>query len=152
VSGLLEIANALADYLREGYAELEETEGIAFQVEPKYLVNPSPPTIDIYPGRSPARALEAGGMGGAEFGGYVLTVRFRMLTADYDAGHELLYLVADDESDYSLAVGIESSYPLDGRVASIVVLDFSGLTIYPEGEFEKWIGFEHSVTIIPALS
>jgi len=152
VSGLLEISEALADFLREGYAELAETDGIDFQVEPKYIIGPTPPTIDIYPGRTPARDLDAAGMGDAEFGGYLLTVRFRMLTADYDAGYRMMYLVSDDESDYSLAAGIEASYPLDGRVASIVVTEFSGITIYPEGDSDKWIGFEHAVHVIPARS
>ena len=153
MSGLLEIAEALADFLRAGYQELEddETNGWAVQVEPKYLVTPTPPTVDIYPGRSPSRDLETAGYGD-EFGAYVLTVRFRMLTADYDAGHELMYLLSDDTSDYSLAAGVEAAYPLGGLAASIDVQDFSGMTVYPEGDVDKWIGFELAVRIIPAFS
>ena len=153
MSGLHEIKAALADYLREGYAELEEDEGNgwAVQVEPGYVIGPTPPTVDIYQGRTPARDLDAAGYGD-EFGAYLLTVRFRMLSADYDAGTELMDLLSDDESDYSLAAGVEAAYPLDGMVSSIDVQEFSGLTVYPEGEVAKWLGFELAVRIIPAFS
>jgi len=152
-ASLSAIVAALADFLREGYAELEadEENGWAVQVEPQYLVNPQPPSIDIYQGRTPSRDLSTAGYGD-EFGAYILTVRFRMLTADYDAGQELMYLLSDDASDYSLAAGVEAAYPLDGLAASIDVQDFSGITVYPEGDVDKWIGFSLAVRIIPAES
>jgi len=154
VSGLAEIKVALADALRETYEGLANADGeVAIQIEPRYVIDPSPPTIDVYPGRSPSRDLEVAGMSdGTDFGAYMLTVRARVLTADQDAGQDLLDEFADDASELSLPVAIEGSYPLDDRIASIDVVDFSGLQVYQENGIDKWLGMEYIVRIIPALS
>lgn len=158
MAGLVAITNALADQIRSYYVGAADADGeIAFQVEPRYIVNPTPPTIDVYPGPTPARDLDTAGMGfvddGIEdHGGYLLAVRARFGTADDDAGHELLYELCDDTAALSLSAAIVEDATLDGNAASVDIQAFSGITVYPDGDGRLRLGFDFTVRVLPAFS
>lgn len=148
VSGLVAIKAALTQQIRDFYADAE----IAFQVENQLVLNPSPPTIDVYQASFAARDLQTAGF--ADWAGaYFLTVRFRMETADYDAGSEILDELSDDESDLSLLAAIYDDPTLNGNVTSLDVQQFSGLTVYPDGTGAgAWLGFDYRVLCLAAQS
>lgn len=160
MSGLVAITTALADQIRSYYVGVSDADGeIAFQVEPRYIINPTPPTIDVYPGPTPARDLDTAGMGFADedgtiedHGGYLLAVRARFGTADDDAGHELLYELCDDTEELSLSAAILEDATLDGNAASVDIQSFSGITVYPDGDGRLRLGFDFTVRVLPAFS
>jgi hypothetical protein len=145
-AGLVDVKNAMADQIRTA---LEGVTDVAVQVEPKRLFNPSPPTVDIYFGAT----LRDGDSAAFDdiSGGYFFTVRARVPTADTDAGRSLLDAFADDTDDLSLAGALLDDPTLNGNATSIDVRDFSGETVYVEGQSEL-LGFQFTVLAIPAVS
>ena len=88
---MAEIMEAMADQIREALLSVTD---VAVQVEPRMVLNPSPPTIDIYPGDDSRDPSSAGFDDVA--GGYFFTVRARVSTADETAGQDLLLAFMDD--------------------------------------------------------
>ena len=153
MNGLRRLTAQIADQLRDAYATLATTTPEwAVQVEPEYLLIPTPPSIDVFAGRTPARDLETAGFGDIA-GGYVITVRARVGTSDQDAGQELLAELADDASEWSIAGVIDDDPTLGGYASSTDVFEFSGISGYPDGTgVIAWIGFELQLLVIPAQS
>ena len=147
-AGLIQIADALADQIRN---VTEQVDGIDIQVERGFVINPTPPTVDIYFGDVARDALSAAfdDVSGA----YIFTVRARAATADVDAGMELLWRFADDTDDLCLAVAILDEPTLNGYASSVDVRDFTGLRGYEHVSGEGfYLGFQFSVWVIPAES
>ena len=122
-AGLQDIVTELADQIR---ATLETA--ITVQVEPRMVPMPSPLTIDIYPGDL-ARDAESAAFDDLS-GGYLLTVRARINTPDYDAAYDILLALMDDTDPLCLAQAILDDPTLNGYASSMDVRDQSGLRGY----------------------
>lgn len=145
-AGLVDCKTAMADQIRGAVATVTD---VAVQVEPKRMFNPTPPTVDIYFG-STSRDGDSAAFDDIS-GGYLFTVRVRVKTADDDAGRSLLDAFADDTDELSLAGALLDDPTLNGNATSIDVRDFTGETIYVEGQSEL-LGFQFTVLVIPAVS
>lgn len=113
--------DALATQIRE---RLDDITDIAVQVEPRFVSNPTPPTIDIYPA-DPSNDPDLRAMGKL-LGGELLTVRARVDMADTVAGQDLLLAFMDDTDPLSIAAAIHSDSTLDGTASSVDVRSRSG--------------------------
>lgn len=124
---LAEIQDALADQIRSVLVDVTD---VAVQVEPRWVTNPTLPTIDIYPG-DPSTDPDLRGMGEA-LGADLLTVRARVDMADTTAGQDLLLAFMDDEDPLSIASAIQEDYTLGG-IADVDVQSRSGFVRFVEG-------------------
>jgi hypothetical protein len=98
-----EMQDALADQIE---AQLGGTANPAIetlQVGARLNPNPSPPSVDIYPG-SPFTETIAYGRSRQ----YWFTVRARVSTSDNEAGQDLLLAMMDDGADESVEAAIRS--------------------------------------------
>lgn len=146
-AGLVDIVTQLADQIRAVYEDADELD---VQVEPRWIINPTPLTVDVYPG-DPSRHVDSAAQG--DYGGYLLTVRARTNAPDTDAAYDLLLDMMDDQDDLSLAGAVLSDTTLDGYAASVDVFDHTGLRAYetPDG-VGAHLGFQFSVVVIPGVS
>jgi hypothetical protein len=126
VASLSEIMDALADQIRSVLVNVTDVD---IQVEPRLIVSPSPPTIDIFPGDIPREPNTAGFDDLA--GAYVLTVRARVATGDNEAGQDLLIAFMDDLNDLSVAQAIMDEPTLNGNAGDTYVREPSGFRVYP---------------------
>ena len=85
------------------------------QVTGRLNPNPTPPSIDVYPG-DPFRDTPTAGFG--QVGGELLfTVRARVTTVDNIAGQNLLLRLMDDEDDISVAGTLMEDQTLNGHAS-----------------------------------
>jgi len=147
MAGLRDIVDALADQIRNTVTDAD----FGVQVEPTYVLTPSPLTIDIYPG-DPARDADTAGFDDVS-GGYLLTVRARINTPDFDAAYDVLLSLMDDEDPMSLAAAVDDDPTLNGYASDTDVRDFTGLRAYetPDG-VSAYLGFQVTALVIPARS
>ena len=99
---LIAIMDEMADTIRDA---VEAVTDLDVQVEPRMVLNPTPPTVDIYPAdisRDPETASFE-----ALDGAYLLTVRARVTTADHETGQTLLLSFMDDTDELSLMAALE---------------------------------------------
>jgi hypothetical protein len=126
VATLAEIMDALADQIR---SVLDDVTDIAVQVEPRWVVNPTPPCIDIYPG-DPSTDPEFRSFHDA-FGAELITVRARVDMGDTVAGQDLLLAFMDDDDPLSVVEAIREDYTLGG-IADVDVRSRSGFVRFVE--------------------
>jgi hypothetical protein len=139
VATLNEVMAALATQIR---TVVTAATTLDVQVEPGMVVNPTPPTIDVWPA-DPPYGPDAGF--GDLVGGDRLTVRARIGTGDNDAGQDVIYDLMDHATDMSLAGAIASD-PTLGGVANLDVEAVSGLRQYGDpGDAGLYLGFEVTV-------
>jgi hypothetical protein len=139
------------------YDALEAQLSDAMSAEPRIQVvqgrayNPSPPCIDIYAAAT-ARDGQTAGFGDLA-GGWAFTVRARVLTADFVAGHELLVRFQDDEDDLSIPQAVLEDPTLGGFATSVHMPEdgFSGDIVYSEFGTD-YLGCEWRVEVIGAES
>jgi len=145
---MAEIMEAMADQIREALLSVTD---VAVQVEPRMVLNPSPPTIDIYPGDD-ARDPSSAGFDDVA-GGYFFTVRARVSTADETAGQDLLLAFMDDENELCLAVALLDEPTLNGYATSLDVRSLSGYRLFehPSGE-GAFLGFQFTALVLPGES
>lgn len=123
---LAAILDELADQIRN---VVDTVTDVDVQVEPRMVVTPSPPTIDMYPAdpsEDPAVAAF-----GDPVGGETIAVRVRVSAADNEAGQDLLLAFMDDEDDLSIINAIYDDHTLNGLAAAIDVQGRSGYTLFP---------------------
>lgn len=151
MSSLRAIFAEMADELRNaGTAALAGT-GFALQVEPRRIINPSPPTIDIYPG-DPFRDTVGAGFGDMA-GRLLVTVRARIDTPDNDAAQDWLVDMMDEEHDLSVAATLMDDQTLNGHVSSVHVTGFTGQRFYDDlGHGGAFLGCEWLVVLLRAYS
>jgi hypothetical protein len=97
----------------------DEIEGL--QVVPFLNVNPTPPSLDLYPGDP----FQTGAGFGAGQSQVFFTIRARVSTADQEAGQQLLLRMLDPQDPASVEAAIED-------VAVIVPEGVSGFREYLE--------------------
>ena len=124
---LAELMDAMADQIRGVLADVTDVD---VQVEPRWVVNPTPPCIDIYPADPSAdqdlRAFTE------LVGEPVFTVRARVDMADTTAGQDLLLAFMDETDPLSIAAALDES-DLDGLASSVDVRSRSGYVRVMEG-------------------
>ena len=149
---------SLAELLDELAATLLAVVGPAVvetevQIVGRRNFNPTPPSIDIYPG-DPFR--ESPGIAGfGETGGeLLLTVRARVSTVDNIAGQDLLLRLMDDEDAISVASTLMEDQTLNGLASSVFVEANTGYVQYIDAgqEGAAYLGCEWRVRVLRVLS
>jgi hypothetical protein len=143
--------HSLGDLMDAMADKLETALGSAVnQVVPRLNFNPTPPSVDIYPG-DPFGGNQAAGFG--QSGEVVFTVRCRATTADHEAGQDVLLAFMDGAGTLSIAAALEADQTLDGLAGSVYVEGPSGYTVYPDsGNEGGLLGCEFRVTVLRAFS
>lgn len=119
---IAEVANKIRDAIAPTVPDI--------QVEPRRNINPTAPSIDIYPGE-PFRDDEGQGFG--EVAGAIhLTVRARVSTVDYEANYDFLIELMDEESDTGIANILMDDQTLNGMASSVRVDLHSGIGFYED--------------------
>jgi hypothetical protein len=121
VATLAAIMDALATQIRD---ELDDVTDVAVQVEPRWVSNPTAPSIDMYP-TDPSDDEELRAFG--EFlGGELVSIRARVDMGDTVAAQDLLLALMDDEDPLSLAAAVMSDPTLGGLTSAIDIRSRSG--------------------------
>lgn len=125
---LAEVMDALADQIR---SVIDDVTDVAVQVEPRWVVNPTPPCIDMYP-TDPSNDPELRAFG-EHLGGELITVRARVDMSDNYAGQDLLLAFMDDEDPLSIVAAISEDDTLNGYAQTLDVRQRSGYVRFLEG-------------------
>ena len=117
------------------------------QVYGRFLENPTPPAIDIYPA-DPFTVGLGFGSGNREFN---FTVRARVTTADHEAGQDLLLSMMDPDAATSVAEALEGSGTASALVDDIAVVDGpTGFGVFPStGPDGNLLGCTWTVRVLP---
>jgi hypothetical protein len=138
---LREIVAALADQIRDGI----EAALAGVQVEPRWVVTPTPPTVDMFPA-DPFLEQTAYGADSQEA---TFIVRARVSPADAVAGQELLYDLLDPRRPESVAAAVVGDSTIGGTVGSSRVELPSGFRPYADaGGRGDLIGCEWRVVVV----
>lgn len=141
---LAQLLDAMADQVRD---VVDDVTDVAVQVEPRWVANPTPPCIDMYPA-DPSTDPELQAMGDI-LGEPVFEVRARVDMADTTAGQDLLLALMDEFDPLSIAAALEES-DLDGLAKSIKVRSRSGyVRVLDGGDF---LGCTWQVVVTRATS
>jgi hypothetical protein len=97
------------------------------QVDGRFVFNPTPPAIDVYPAEAFSSQL-AMGRGNREL---MFTVRARVSTAESEGGQDLLLSMMDPLATTSVARAIESDDTLGGLVDEVTVNGPTGFGVFP---------------------
>jgi hypothetical protein len=147
VSGLRDILDEMASSVRDAISST----GFPVQVERGMILNPTPPTIDIYV-TDPAREFSTAAFGDIA-GGYQITVRARVTTADNDSGQDLLISFMDDTDDLCIPLALFSDPTLNGKATSMDLVTVSGHRAYETPDPERaHLGCQWDFLVIPAAS
>lgn len=145
---LAEIMDELAAQIRDA---LDDVTDVAVQVEPRIVLNPTPPVIDMYPG-DPSMDPELRAFADT-VGGELLTVRARVSTADHTAGQDLLLALMDDEDPLSVMLAIKDDKTLNGYAADVDIRERSGyITFIDSVSDASLLGCTWQVVVIKARS
>ena len=144
---LAAVLDEMADTIRSAVATVTDVD---VQVEPRMVLNPTPPCIDMYPG-DPSADQDTGGFG-EELGGELITVRVRVDTADHEAGQDLLLAFMDLEDELSIVTALTDDPTLNG-LGQIDVQGRSGFALFPVPAGDGvLLGCTFSTIVIRALS
>jgi hypothetical protein len=142
MSSLIEVVEAMAAALEPIGATVE-----GLQVLPYMNANPTPPSVDIYPG-TPFQT----GSGFGDDAELYFTVRARTTFADHVAGQQGLYRMLDPAGPASVQAAREADQTLGGVVQTLAVVPegVSGFTEYLEDAQAggKLVGCEWRVMVI----
>lgn len=109
-------------------------------------INPTPPSIDVYP----ADPFQEGLTFGKANNELSLTVRARVMTDDHDAGQKLLLSMMDPQATTSVARAITSDRTLGSKVQGLGVAGPSGFGIYLDAGGEgNYLGCTWTVRVMP---
>jgi hypothetical protein len=142
---LAQILDAMADQIRD---VVDNVTDVDVQVEPRWVVNPSPPTIDMYPA-DPSDEPELRAFG-EPLGADLITVRARVGMSDSLAIQDLLLAFMDDDDPLSIARALDDDTTLGGVAASLDVRSRSGYVRVLEGG--DYLGCLWQVIVLKARS
>jgi hypothetical protein len=144
---MIRILDELVENVRDWYsADIDD-----LQVERRWIINPTPPCIDIYPGDPERDDLSRAFDDVA--GAYLFTVRTRIHTAAYDETYDFLLETMDDEHDNCLPLACLDDPTLNGHAASMDVRNATGLRAYENLSGEgALLGWQFTLIVIPAKS
>lgn len=147
VSGLGDIVNEMVDQIRAGLSSA----AFDIQVEPRMVLTPTPLTIDIYPGDI-SRDADSAAFDDVN-GGYLLTVRSRINTPDFDAAYDILIALMDDEDPLCLPLILLDDPTLNGNAMTLDVRDPTGMRLYEALDGEGgYLGWQFTALVIAAKS
>jgi hypothetical protein len=131
---------------------MEAVTDVTVQVEPRMIPNPTPPTIDIFPGDTP-RDRESAAMADWDDDGYFITVRVRVATADNFAGQDLLLAFVDPTDPLSIGQALYDEPTLNGYAADLDIVAQTGYIAIPDldGAATR-LGCQWTVRVLPANS
>ncbi len=121
VAGPLEIVEAMAAALQPITLEID-----GLQITSFFNPNPTPPSVDIYPGEP----FQAGSSFGSSVD-YFFTVRARATTADHESGQRCLLRLLDRWGPASVYANLTADQTLGGVVDNVSVPD-DGVSGYVE--------------------
>lgn len=145
------ILEAMADQIRDALSGADWD----FQVEPKMVLSPTPPSVDMYPGDPATNAELASFAATAEdaAAGFIFNVRARIAPTDHEAGQEVLLELSDPASDLSLVQALYDDPTLGGIASDLNVASESGFTIFTDLDPTKvFLGVLWRFVVIPARS
>ena len=152
MSSLREILEAAADQIRDTMAAEADW---AFQVEPTIILNPTPPSIDVFPGPQ-FFDLSTGGMGETHADideGIRIDVLARVAPNDNVANQQVLYELLDPESSMSLVQSLYDDPTLGGHVTDLTLGSCSGFQPAPRWDGGMvYLGVLWRFLVIPARS
>jgi hypothetical protein len=122
VVSLGDIASAIADQIAGSLTAAVP----GLQVDGRYVNNPTPPCIDVYPG-DPFLVRTAFDVASQQA---TFVVRARVSTADNEGGQDLMYDLLDPRGLLSVEAAIDADPSLGSNVASAVV-EASGFRASP---------------------
>lgn len=142
-----DILDELADALRDAFNDQTDYD---IQVEPRMVLNPTPPTVDMWPGDE-SRDGQSAAFG--DEGGEFYTIRARVQTADSVAGQNLLLALMDDEGGLSVRGILFTDTGLGGLADDLDVVAQTGyvVDVAPSGE-GAWLACRWTVLVLPARS
>lgn len=122
-----ELLDAMADQIR---AALDDVDNLDVQVEPYMVADPTPPTVDMYPG-DVARGAAAAAFGTK--GEFLFTVRARVSGNDPLENQAILNALLDDVDPLSVALALEDDQTLGGIATAVECVDPTGIVLYTYG-------------------
>ena len=148
-AGLVEIMNEMADQIRAAVVTVTDVD---VQVEPRMVPNPTPPTIDIYPGDSP-RDRDTAGFAVDDDEGWYITVRARVGTADNFAGQDLLLALMDPTNALSVGQALYDEPTLNGYATDLDIVAQTGYIAIPDldGGATR-LGCQWTVRVLPVTT
>lgn len=150
MAGLADIASAVADQIRTA---LDGVDSLAVQVEPRLVLVPNELTVDIYPPFTEAERDPDTDAFGEVAGGYILTVRARINTPDFEAAYDILIGLMDDEDALSIPNCLYDDPTLNGNAMTINLSGGTGLRAYARiGADGDDIGCQWTLLAVPAKS
>lgn len=111
------------------------------QVDNRQNPNPTPPSIDVYPGTEPFTEEIGFGHGQRE---YNFTVRARVATSDNEAGQDLLLKMMDDAANESVEVAILTVSGVKSVIGPTPYAAFRDV-----GGQAEWLGCTWRVRFLP---
>jgi hypothetical protein len=150
VAGLRDILEAMRVQI-QAMVDAAAPSNIDVQVEKGIVVNPTPPTIDMWPG-AVSRETESAAFDDI-YGGYLITVRARVATGDTDAGQDLLLRFMDDTDELCIAAALDTDPTLNGNASSLTMRDPTGYTLFPDsGGDGALLGFSFTAVVLAGKS
>lgn len=148
MSTLAQILDEMADTIRPIVASVTDVD---VQVEPRIVLSPTPPTIDMFPS-DPSNDQELAAFAD-DIGGELITVRVRVNTADSDAGQDLLLALMDDEDELSVVAALNDDPTLNGTASDCAFRSRTGYVIIPDpGGDAAYLGCLFQYVVIKARS
>lgn len=147
-SSVVEIMDAMATQMENVLCGTANPLIEQLQVVSTMMVNPSPPSIDVYPAEDFAPQIGYG-IGNRELR---FVVRARVHTADPEAGQELLLSMMDPREDTSVEGALLASPTLGGVVEDLAIVEQSGFGLFPypqDPEGGSLIGATWTVQVTP---
>jgi hypothetical protein len=147
VAGLGAILDELANSVRTAIDGIDWD----IQVEPWFVINPSPITVDIFPAEPPSND-ETMGFGELE-GSRLFTVRARTNTPDVGATRDVLLALMDIEDEHSIHVSITDDQTLNGLATQVIVTGGTGLSVFPTPDgLSGYLGVQWTVEVMDVRS
>lgn len=131
MSSLRAILEAAADQIRE---TMEASADWDIQVEPLYVLNPTPPCIDVYPA-DPSTDSDLASFASTYAQaneGHFVNVRARVGVTDNVANQDVLIDLLDPTSDISLVQCLYDDPTLSGTAVDIELVNQSGFVLVPK--------------------
>lgn len=147
-AGLMEIMDEIADQIR---AALDQVSGLDVQVEPRMILDPTTPCIDVFPGEAP-RDRDSAAFSANDDEGYFVTVRARVSTVDNASGQDLLLGFIDPTDELSIGQALYDEPTLNGYAADLDIITQTGYTLFPDLGGGAYLGCQWTVRVLPAAS
>jgi hypothetical protein len=125
VATLAEILDEMADAIRN---VLDDVTDIAVQVEPRWVVNPTFPCVDMYPG-DPSTDQTVAAFGEI-IADELVNVRARIDVTGAEETQNVLLALMDDEDPLSVMLAVEDDQSLNGIASSVSVRSRSGYVAF----------------------